>query len=579
MKFNKFLLRVLCLTLILAVACGIAAKLHVDNKEYKVEFDANGGTGVEAQYVVKGELATAPADPTREGYTFLGWFHNEDLFNFETPIKSAIILVAHWEKLPAECPHVDKNDDGKCDKCDISFEDETDLPAPSVYSIVYMDGATKLDLAPKSYSSTSTGLSLPTPPAKAHYEFAGWYLDAEFTEVVSEINVNANANLVFYALYVPVTYTVNYQLDNGVNAESNVTSFTVEDLPVNFAAPTKDGYEFKGWFTDANCTVAFTGLTADNACNLTLFAKWEKILIPYTVTYLDNNGQIIGEDIFYESDVDQPLRAGYELDGYAFINWVNPRNSMVVYTCIPAGTAENIVVKALMEEVVVSHNVTYYVNGEFYYEASFDEVAGLANLLAVSKLGYEFDGWYNELDEKVDSIPAGTTSDVALYGSLNIVTYTVKFFDGETELFFELNSYTVPETEIALPALPDKAGTTPVGWYTAEGVKVTSIGAGSVGNIVLYAKYESVFYTVTYYLNGGENHASNETSYTYGNVPTLYDPLSRDGYAFGGWYTNGEFSGEAVESLAEYANQDVTLYAKWVAITDDDGTTTPEVPF
>ena len=53
MKFNKFLLRILCLTLILALACGIAAKLHVDNKEYKVEFDANGGTGVEAQYVVR----------------------------------------------------------------------------------------------------------------------------------------------------------------------------------------------------------------------------------------------------------------------------------------------------------------------------------------------------------------------------------------------------------------------------------------------------------------------------------------------------------------------------------------------
>ena len=117
MKFNKFLLRVLCFALVLAVACGVAAKLHVDNKEYKVEFDANGGTGVESQYVVKGGLVTAPADPTREGYSFLGWFHNEDLYNFETPVKGAMTLVAHWEMLPAECPHADKNDDGKCDAC------------------------------------------------------------------------------------------------------------------------------------------------------------------------------------------------------------------------------------------------------------------------------------------------------------------------------------------------------------------------------------------------------------------------------------------------------------------------------
>ena len=579
MKFNKFLLRVLCFALILALGCGVAAKLHVDNKEYKVEFDANGGTGVEAQYVVKGELATAPADPTREGYTFLGWFHNEDLFNFETPIKSAIILVAHWEKLPAECPHVDKNDDAKCDKCGVDFEDATDLPAPTTYSIVYMDGATKLDLAPKSYSSASTGLALPTPPVKAHYEFAGWYLDAEFTEVVSEINVNANANLVFYALYVPVTYTVNYNLDNGVNAESNVASFTVEDLPVTFADPTKEGYEFKGWFTDANCTVAFTGLTEENAGNLNLFAKWEKILIPYTVTYLDNNWNTIGEDIFYESDVDQPLRASYELDGYVFVAWVHPRMTWVTFDCIPAGTAEDITVMAFMEQVVITHTVSYYVNGQLFHEAAFDEEAGIASLLAVNKLGYEFDGWYNDLDEKVTEIPAGTTSDVALYGSLNIVTYTVKFFDGDTELSFELNSYTVSETDIALPALPEKAGTTPLGWYTAEDVKVTEIKAGTVGDLVLYAKYDSVKYVVTYNLNGGENNANNKTEYVYGEVPTLYDPLSRDGYAFGGWYVNGEFSGEAVESLEEYANQDVTLYAKWVAITDDEGTTTPEGPF
>lgn len=580
MKFNKFLLRVLCFALILAVACGVAAKLHVDNKAYKVEFDANGGTGVAAQYVVKGELVTAPTDPTREGYAFLGWFYNEDLFKFETPVKGAMTLVAHWEKLPAECPHADKNDDGKCDACGEDFTDGTDVPAPTVYSIAYMDGATKLDLIPKTYSSESTGLKLPTPHAKANYEFKGWYLDAEFTELVSEINVNANANLVFYAKYEAVTYTVSYELDNGENAEGNVSSYTVEDLPVSFANPTKDGFEFKGWFTDANCTVAFEGLTAENAGNLTLFAKWEKVLVPHTVTYLDNNWNVIGEDIFYESDVDQPLRAGYELAGYVFKGWVHPRMTWIEFTCIPAGTAEDITVIAFMEKVVVTHTVTYYVNGAEYYTANFDEETGLDALLAVSKLGYEFDGWYNEFDEKVTSIAAGTTEDVALYGSLSIVTYTVKFFDGETELFFDLSSYTVSDNAIALPTLPEKAGTTPAGWFTAENVKVTEIAANTVGDLVLYAKYNDVNYTIVYNLNDGENNPLNVTEYTYGNVPTLYDPLNREGYTFAGWYDNANFDGDAVESLEAYAYKDVlNLYAKWEEIIDDEGTMTPEVPF
>ena len=208
MKFNRILFRILCLALAVALTCGIAAKLHVDGAEYKVEFDANGGTGVESQYVGQKELATAPADPTREGYVFVGWFYNENEWSFETPINGNIVLVAHWEKIPAECPHVDKNDDAKCDKCGADFQDGNDQPAPSIYSIVYMDGANKLNLTPSSYTASGANLTLPTPAAKAHLEFVGWYLDAEFTTLATEINANANSNLVFYAKYVPVTYKI-----------------------------------------------------------------------------------------------------------------------------------------------------------------------------------------------------------------------------------------------------------------------------------------------------------------------------------------------------------------------------------
>ena len=579
MKFNKILLRILCFTLILAMSCGVAAKLHVDGAEYKVEFDANGGTGVASQYVAQRGFATAPADPTREGYTFVGWFFNENLWSFETAVKGNMVLVAHWEKLPAECPHVDKNDDGKCDKCAADFEDGNDLPAPTNYTIVYMDGATKLNLKPSSYNSTSTNLTLPTPAAKAHLEFVGWYFDADFTTLATEINVNANANLVLYAKYSPVTYKLNYQLDGGVNAESNVPTYNVYDLPFNLAAPTKDGYEFKGWYTDANCTVALNSITAENAGNLTVYAKWEKILVPFHVTYLDNNGNVIGSDIFYESAEDQALRVSYELDGYVFLNWFDP-TTLETVTCIPAGTANDITVQANMEKVINYHTVTYFLNGVEYASVNFAEDTGVASLLSVSKLGYLFDGWYNETDDVVTSIPANTTEDVALYGTLTAIVYNVKFYDDNgNELFFELSSYIVSDTEIALPAVPDKMGATTLGWYTAEGEKMTAIPANFTGDIALYANYESHVYTITYYANGGINSEDNVDEYVYGDIPTLYAPLSRDGYVFCGWYTTAEFSGEVVESLEEYPNQSITLFAKWEKIVDTDGTMTPEVPF
>ena len=588
MKFNKFLLRILCLTLILAVACGIAAKLHVDNKEYKVEFDANGGTGVEAQYVVKGGLVTAPQDPTRDGYTFLGWFYNEDKFSFETPVKGAMTLVAHWEKLPAECPHADKNDDNKCDKCGADFDDGSDLPALTTYSILYMDGANQLALAPNSYTSASTGLTLPNPPAKANYEFAGWYLDAEFTTLASGINVNANANLTFYAKYLPVTYKVNYFLDGGVNAQSNVVTFTVEDLPVLFADPAKDGYEFKGWFTDANCQTAFTGVNAEMLTSLenntlNLYADWSKILLTYTVTYLDKDGNLFGKDTYLEGS-SYTFREGYFIDNYnMFEGWVDTvtGETYASMATLPEGTTGDITVQAKFIIVEYWYNVNYYVNGELYSTASFKEGDGLETLLTVSQKGYEFNGWYNSENELTVSIPTTATADVDLFGYLNLVTYSVQFFDGTNELDLGLSSYTISDTDIALPELPVKEGYYPAGWYTADGTKVNAIAADSVGNLVLYARYENVVYTITYYnVDEGNNNPLNKTEYTYGNVPTLYDPLNKEGFVFGGWYTLVDGEEVSVNSLEAYANQSIVLYARWQAIAGDNSgnIVTPEVP-
>ena len=51
--------------------------------EYKVTFDAMGGSSVKAQYITKGETAQKPAEnPTREGYTFVEWQLNGNAYDF-----------------------------------------------------------------------------------------------------------------------------------------------------------------------------------------------------------------------------------------------------------------------------------------------------------------------------------------------------------------------------------------------------------------------------------------------------------------------------------------------------------------
>ena len=75
--------------------------------KYTVTFDSNGGSPVESQLVEKGTTATKPTDPTREGYTFGGWYLGENPFDFEQLINGDITLTAKWVK--AETPSTPDN--------------------------------------------------------------------------------------------------------------------------------------------------------------------------------------------------------------------------------------------------------------------------------------------------------------------------------------------------------------------------------------------------------------------------------------------------------------------------------------
>ncbi|MDR3000772.1 MAG: InlB B-repeat-containing protein [Fibromonadaceae bacterium] len=66
---------------------------------YTVSFlDDDGETELaDAETINHGEKATAPADPTKAGYNFVGWLdENDDEFNFDTQITADIKLTAKW---------------------------------------------------------------------------------------------------------------------------------------------------------------------------------------------------------------------------------------------------------------------------------------------------------------------------------------------------------------------------------------------------------------------------------------------------------------------------------------------------
>lgn len=71
---------------------------------FTVTFNSDGGSEVPAQKVVKGMPCTEPTDPTKEDYTFTGWYKGTSTtaFDFSTAITANTTLKAKWEAANAE---------------------------------------------------------------------------------------------------------------------------------------------------------------------------------------------------------------------------------------------------------------------------------------------------------------------------------------------------------------------------------------------------------------------------------------------------------------------------------------------
>lgn len=70
-----------------------------DSAKVKVTLDLDGGNGNDKEYILRGQKLTLPT-PTKDGYTFDGWFNGENEYDFNLPVFSTLSLTAHWVKNP-----------------------------------------------------------------------------------------------------------------------------------------------------------------------------------------------------------------------------------------------------------------------------------------------------------------------------------------------------------------------------------------------------------------------------------------------------------------------------------------------
>ena len=269
------ILSLLLVALFLFVSC---AKYH------DVVFELNGGTmssGAITEYL-DGVPAELPI-PTKSGYRFMGWYYSPDFSG--SPI--SVIIPTETVVLYA-----------KFEKC---------------YKINYVTyGGTTSN--PSEILSSDT-VVLTGAELEGEF-FGGWYTDPEFTNPIYVINKLEN-DIILYAKYLP-KYPINYDLAGGVNNPNNLKAYASEYGATLFA-PTKNGYDFKGWYDeDGNLVESIpSGLNE----TISVKATWEEA--SYSITWQAGAAELISPVSSYRYSDGVPAEdfPTPELNGKIFLYW------------------------------------------------------------------------------------------------------------------------------------------------------------------------------------------------------------------------------------------------------------------
>ena len=241
---------------------NITVKAQWEINQYTITFDTNGGSEIAPITQDYGTEITAPADPTRKGYTFKGW----DKEIPETMPAENITVKAQWE----------------INQYTITFD---------------TNGGSEIAPITQDYG---TAITAPDNPTRKGYTFKGW--DKEIPETMPADNITVKAQ------WEINQYTIAFDTNGG----SEIAPIT-QDYGTEITAPdnpTRKGYTFMGWDKEIPKTMP--------AENITVKAQWE--INQYTITFDTNGGSEIApitQDYGTEITApDNPTRKGYTFMGW-----------------------------------------------------------------------------------------------------------------------------------------------------------------------------------------------------------------------------------------------------------------------
>lgn len=417
--------------------------IEVKDLTFAINYVLDGGTNSENnpnEYVPE-KLPLLLENPTKSGYKFVGWYDNENFTGESITEISAgtmgdVTLYAKWNALDYR----------------ISYE---------------LNGGTNAE-NPDGYDVSDLPVSLHAP-SRTGYIFKGWYMGENR---VLAIPVGTTGNVVVYAKWEPITYTIDFDTNGGLPTLSSI-DYTIESDSFTLQEITKAGYTFDGWY---NGETKVTEITTGTYGNMTLVAKWTADL--YTISYDLADGVNSPENptsYTIESGLitlKDPTRVGY-----TFVGWYNGEQ---LVTTIDSNTLENISLTA--KWTVNSYKLTFDVDGNLT-EKNFKYGESVTAIENPTKVGHTFVGWSEELPE---TMPA---NDITVEAKWAINSYDITYdLAGGVNNSENPTAYTIESGLITLKN-PTREGYTFLGWYNGEQL-VTIIDSNTLENITLTAKWK-----------------------------------------------------------------------------------------
>ena len=292
-------------------------------------------------------------------------------------------------------------------------------------------------------------------PSRNGYVFDGFYDNPEFTGNVytevggivdSENPTILNGDITLYAKWSQVTNEVRYNLDGGTCENLEDYTSYISGTNMELPTPTKRGCNFLGWYDKNN--IKIDSLKADVYYGdvIILTAKWDEIR--YNIDYKQNGGT------FY---ITQPPKTfgvnGIEKlpsssrQGYIFAGWYldEQLTNRLENDCIPA-------------DFVINHDITVYAKwtpamNEVRYNLDggvCDNLDDYTSYLSGTNMelpipikeGYNFLGWYDKNNIKIDSLKADVYYGdvIVLTAKWEMQTFTVTYHFG-TNIYRKTYNY------------------------------------------------------------------------------------------------------------------------------------------